>query len=343
MTCTLAALFAACVNAADQPVASPSADAGHVSTEASWPTDPAQAATLLRITLPGMQGWSLSAGPQTHTGEGLRDYLRGEADRFLMYDLRWVVSATLKSATEGSIAIDVFAFPDDMDAFGAFAQGRTEKTTSALIAAMSFWNGPQLHIWRGPLYVRLIPTQPSEKARAACSNLGEALFAALPSAPPLPPPLSLLPTANLRPCDTRFARRGVMGQPMLTNGITAIYDEDLPAYYLAPAGKRSGLPRTAEIKLVVLEGVDDADGERLYGELQRVLSLSPQANPVAGLGNAALYGRTAGNSRALLMRVRNYACAITGFDQYRAAEGLMRLLGSNVRIMLNARPVPPPE
>ena len=345
-----------------------------------WP-DTEETARLLNGIATTVPGSSVAAPPREYDRAHLAEGLGADAARYLDYDVRWAAVITYKSATPelGTIRLEVLSFGSDLDAFGSFALGRKESVTPALFENSSFWLGSELRIWRGPWYLRIVPSvtgetsapakakpaangapqggsnvasnvaatgsklattpkpTPAETARVACAKLAEALLAAVPDAPPAPALVGLLPEANLRPYSVKFARHSVLGQAALHDGLLAEYGEDLPAYYLPPPGQKRGFPRTGTMRLTLLEGADLEDARAMYAALQTALLGGDTATTVHGLGNEAVSFRSRENGKVLVFRVENYAAAISGYDRPRAAEGLARLLGTSIRIMLNAR------
>ena len=328
-----------------------------------WP-DAEETALLLTTVAAAVPGWSVVAPPRGYDKAHLAEGLGAEAALYLDYDLRWAAVVSYKSATPelGTIRLEVLSFGSDLDAFGAFALGRTESDTPALFENSGFWLGAELRVWRGPWYLRVVPSvtdesaaapfkpagkaaqpaqppkpTPAETVRVACAKFAEALLAAVPEAPPSPQPLTLLPDANLRAYSVKFARHNVLGQAALHDSLVAEYGEDLPAYYLPLPGQKRGFPRTGTIRLTLLEGADLDDARGMYVGLQIALLSGGTVTAVHGLGDEAVSFRSHAYGKTLVFRVRNYAGAISGYDRPRAAEGLARLLGTNIRIMLNAR------
>ena len=330
-----------------------------------WP-DAEATARLLTAVAAAVPGWSVSAASQAYDTAHLADGLGADAARLLDYDPRWAVVVTYKSAAPelGTVRLEVLSFGSDLDAFGAFALGRIESGTPALFENSGFWLGSELRIWRGPWYLRLVPSvgdvsaapkpaakhptkpptpaappqpTPAETVRVACAKFAETLLVAVPVAPPSPPLLTLLPEANLHQYSVKFVRHNVRGQAALHDGLSAEYGEDLPAYYLPPTGQTRGFPRTRTMRLTLLEGCDLDDAQAMYTALQTVLLGGGTAAPAHGLGDEAVTFGSRESGKTLVFRVRNYAGAISGYDRPRAAEGLARLLGTNIRIMLNSR------
>jgi hypothetical protein len=330
MTCFAVALFVATSCGAQAPP--PLAAAPGV-----WPDAP-QVVALLNTFSTEATGCAMEGAPRSYSKDNLWEYIDGEAERFLAYDYRWTVAATYHPAnSKAKIDLQVFAFGSDLDAFGAFAQDRNDTTPPALIQSEGFWAGNQLHVWRGPFYVRAAPSSTDAALRVPCFRLVEALFAPLPAPPARPRDLALLPVGDLLPRTVQFVRHDVLGQASLHNAVMATYVEDLPPVRLPRARStgRPDMPRTANIRLIVLVGASAPEAKQLFADLLAALAGSAHTTVVEELGDDAAYASTDRYGRILVMRVRNYAAAVIGFDRNRAAEGLLRLLGTNIRVMLN--------
>jgi len=263
------------------------------------------------------EGWSLSGAPVVWNPGNLRQRLGDEAATFLAYGYRWSVSATLLGpGLSRPLTVDVFDMTDDLGAFGVYTLNQSEKAVAAQILNASYWVGNQLHVWRGPLYLRLRPPSNDRVPRSVVYSVGLALAGSLPQPAPLPLLYRLMPEGNRVPLTMRYYRSNALGQPSLGEGMAAAY---------ADSGQR--------LTFLLLRSADPIGAERTYADVARWLKTAAEPRPLPDLGQQAELLRSPEHGLCYVMREGRYVAAALDVPNRELAEGLLRIAGTNIRIL----------
>jgi hypothetical protein len=293
---------------------------------ADTPTAP-QAAGWLRAAAAEVKDLKLKGDVALYTRDDLRKYIDGDADRHFAYHFQWTASSTWVPAAGGStVAADVYCYATSLDAFGAFSQDRDASLPAELVAIpgqttlSAYWAANQLHLWRGPLYLRVIPATFKDTAKPTVLALAAAVAAQLPAAGPDPALFKLPPTRDLIIESVKFQRANVLGRAELSDALLATYGRRKPD---------RTLQATAQMYLFDTAGADAA--QDTYGRLLKVVSAGQAPTPVAALGDAAVSGRDRRLGQYYLVRQGPCVTLLTQITSATDAEALLRELGRNIR------------
>ncbi|MEI6502189.1 MAG: DUF6599 family protein, partial [Armatimonadota bacterium] len=234
------------------------------------------------------------------------------------YDFQWSLTVRLMpTEPHQQIEARIFCMGEDLDAFGLFAHSRDAKTVPGQIAAQSFWAGNDFHIWRGVFYLRLVPASGDKLLRAAVIAAGEAIAAQVPLPDSLPAMMQLLPQVRNVPSTLRYQRQDALGQAALGDGLVDTYLED---------GDKLTLT------LALLRATSEEAATPLYCRLVGVLEGGEGAVPVPDLGRAATTFSSPQYGLCYVMREGRYVAVALGVHDRSTAEGLLRIVGTNIRI-----------
>jgi len=213
------ALLLACVWASAQP----------------WP-DAAGVAALIQ-SLGAVAGVGPQGPPVTYTRDNLKQYGGSNAERVLLYDYKWTVASAWRAAEPSvAIAADVYCFGSPLEALGAFSidrkagPGATEviAVPGQVSALSAYWSGTQLHVWRGPLYLRVVPASEQDGAKAPVLALASAILEKLPRPSADPAILGLLPERGLLVDTVKYHSKNALGLPFLRNSLAVTYGDRRP-------------------------------------------------------------------------------------------------------------------
>lgn len=300
--------------------------AGHAWAQ-EWPT-PAAANSLLRQAAAELSSFTLKPDLPTYTQRNLGEYIDGEAERHFAYNFQWAVASVFTDKRTGTnLAADLYCYDTPLDAFGAFSQDRDPNLPPDIIPLPGqtglsvFWRANQLHLWRGNVYLRIVPATLKDTARPAVLELAQAITAKLPTAPPPPSSFKLLPTRDLILESMKYQRRNVLGQASLSHALLASYGRRLPNRSLE-----------VSMQLALFETADQAAAAKVYAALQAFTATAGAPTAVGALGDAAFSVRDQRLGRAYVMRQSNYVALLTQVRDMATAEALLRELGKNVRV-----------
>ncbi len=164
-------------------------------------------------------GWTLSAEPEFFEADNLWEYIDGAAEEYLAYDFRQVATAIYQSS-DGKIVVDLYEMGEPINAFGIYSAGRTPQVKMQPLGLEGYVAGAELNFCQGPVYAHIASLKPKPELLPAVLQVGRAVSALMPPAPPLPQ-LRLLPKEGQIPQTQRFYLRDALGQAALRNAVAA--------------------------------------------------------------------------------------------------------------------------
>lgn len=301
--------------------------AGPVAAQ-EWPSA-TQTTALLQDIAARLDDFDLHGEVRTYTRENLRQYIKQEAERYFAYDYQWTVVGMFRDTrSEALITVDVFRFRDTMDAFGAATIDRDPAAPGEFVPLpgqrspiAAHFSGNRLHVWRGPLYVRIVPGAPGDGLKVAAMELGQAVTEGLPAVEREPAVFRLLPTRGLIVESLKFQRRDVLGQGLFESALLATYGRRLPDRKL-----------DVDMHMLLFDGQDPAGAQAVFSSLEGHLAGDGDVRPVAALGEAAFIVRHATHGPTHVMRQGRYVVMLRQVKRADAAEALLREIGKNIRL-----------
>lgn len=249
-------------------------------------------------------GWAPSNPPRVISSAQIDDYLDLDASHLQSYRLIALSVGQYESPDgKGWATVEIFRFPDNLGAFGAYSTRRTAVRSFLRIGDEAFEGQRGIYIWRGSRYIRIFGVSSANELQ----TLAATVTAPMPGATSKPHTLALLPDSW-----------------RVVNSETWRIDTGFDQPYLAPAF-------TADY---AVGGKDKAQGMIMMGESPDVAAKALEqfrelfvrggkvfdAIPDLGDENFRAEDRTFG--RAVVFRRQNYLVAFRGFG---GAEGLISL------------------
>jgi len=191
---------------------------------------------------PEVTGWKQSGEIQTFTPKTLYEYINGDADLYLMYDLQELKVTEYLNEKKASVIVDVYCHKTSTYAFGIYSQERLNNANIIDIGAQGYIEKNVLNFVSGPYYVKLNSYNTGAEdeeilltfAKKVAENLGEK--GGLPSI------LSSFPQEGKKNNSEKFISKNFLGYSFLHSAFTAEYEF-------------SG----TKFKLFVIEGADGND------------------------------------------------------------------------------------
>ncbi len=186
--------------------------------------------TALESLLPeagGAPALQLSSGPRFFDPGTLWEYIDGEAEYYLKYGFRRVVtSAYAFGESRVPLVIDVYEMESPRHAFGIYAAERSSEERFAPVGTEGYLGGRSLNFWKGPFYVKLSAGRASAITEEALLKLGAGIAGRIPDGHPEPGLLPYLPDKARVERSERYIPRDFLGLSFLTNAYRADYEGD---------------------------------------------------------------------------------------------------------------------
>ena len=293
----------------------------------TWPSA-SETAGLLREAVAALPGASLTGEIANYNASTLHAYLGDEATRYFAYDYQWTVASQVHLVQPPvTVSADVYRFGSDLDAFGAFSCGRdpspppqTVPLPGLVTPLTAYWSRGQLHIWRGPLYIRLVPAAADPGLAPSITDLAKAILSRLPEPQKDPPIFKIPPTRDLILESVKFQRRNVLGNKALSNALLASY------------GRRQPGKLVVSMELVLFEGRDAAAAQGTCQTLQGMLAPDGGEQQIATLGESCFALRHPDYGQLYVMRQSRYVALLRQVKDPQAAETVLRDLAKSARL-----------
>jgi hypothetical protein len=214
---------------------------------------------------PEVTGWKQSGEIQTFSPKTLFEYINGDADLYLMYDLQELKSAEYVNEKKASVIVDVYRHKTPTYAFGIYSQERLSNANIIDIGAQGYIEKNVLNFVSGPYYVKLNSYNTGAGDEEILLNFAKKISGNLGEKGALPSLLSSFPPEGRKNNSEKFISINFLGYAFLHSAFTADYEL---------SGKR--------FKLFVIEGADGNDcREMVQKYLQQ--TKSPEKSIAEGL------------------------------------------------------------
>lgn len=166
-------------------------------------------------------GWRLEHDPLVYPNEHLHRHLSSAAAYFRSYDVLDVTVGSYRAtAGNGFATIEIFRFPDFIQAFGAYSGRRKTVLAFLDLANEGFAAKHSLHLWRGPFYIRVTGGGSSPETY---QTLLRSVADRMPSAAGKPAVFNFLPETGRVANSELYSAESAFGQRFLAGSFSAQY------------------------------------------------------------------------------------------------------------------------
>jgi hypothetical protein len=212
------------------------------------------------FSFPEITGWKQSGEIQTFSPKTLFEYINGDADLYLMYDLQELKVTEYLNEKKASVIVDVYRHKTPTYAFGIYSQERLSNANIIDIGAQGYIEKNVLNFVSGPYYVKLNSYNTGAGDEEILLNFAKKVSENLGEKGRLPSILSSFPQEGKKNNSEKFISINFLGYAFLHSAFTADYEL---------SGKK--------FKLFVIEGADGNDcREMVQKYLQQ--TRSPEKN-----------------------------------------------------------------
>jgi hypothetical protein len=212
------------------------------------------------FSFPEITGWKQSGEIQTFSPKTLFEYINGDADLYLMYDLQELKVTEYLNEKKASVIVDVYRHKTPTYAFGIYSQERLSNANIIDIGAQGYIEKNVLNFVSGPYYVKLNSYNTGAGDEEILLNFAKKVSENLGEKGRLPSILSSFPQEGKKNNSEKFISINFLGYAFLHSAFTADYEL---------SGKK--------FKLFVIEGADGNDcREMIQKYLQQ--TRSPEKN-----------------------------------------------------------------
>ncbi|MCD6506056.1 hypothetical protein J7M22_05455 [Candidatus Poribacteria bacterium] len=171
-----------------------------------------------------LNGWS-SVKSSLYTPENLYEYIDGEAEAFLAFDFRSLLSTTYSRNGSGEITVDIYDMKSPKNAFGIYSSLRYGDLNYVDIGNQGFLTKDELDFWKGRFFVKVIDFTTDGSAEMI-PRFEKFIASKIPDPTTEEYLIRLLPKEGLVPNSAKFILKNMLGQSFLSNGFMAEYRID---------------------------------------------------------------------------------------------------------------------
>ncbi len=177
----------------------------------------------LAAFLPEVTGWRLAEPPETYTPDNLFDYIDGNAELYLSYGFRRLVSAMYvpeQGSEDEAIVVDVYDQGTPLGAFGLYSSMCRPGLTYGEVGCEAIVSPLQVRFWQDRYEVEI--NGADESQAELLEKFARSVSAKLPRCGEIPE-LKWLPEDGQVPHTLKYVADGFLGQDFLPGGFEAKY------------------------------------------------------------------------------------------------------------------------
>ena len=168
-------------------------------------------------------GWSRQGDARSFTAKNLWEYIDGAADLFLAYGFIRLETAQYAGdgGAERSITVDIYDMGAPVNAFGIYANEKSDDAKPFAAGAQGYVAGELLALWKGSYYVKvaMMDASDAEAARALATATAERLAGGT----EMPAEFGRIPEEGRIAGSERYVRKDALGHRALSNVVSADY------------------------------------------------------------------------------------------------------------------------
>ena len=213
---------------------------------------------------PEIAGWRQSGEVQTFSPKTLFEYINGDADLYLMYDLQELKVTEYLNEKKASVIVDVYRHKTPTHAFGIYSQERLPNANFINVGAQGYVEEEILNFIAGPYYVKITGYKIESGAQEVLLSFAKKVLENLGEKGTLPTLLNSFPRDGKVKNSEKFIAKNFLGYSFLHSAFTCDYElsgKKFKLFVIAPADKaecrniiQKYLAQTGKIEKNVAEG-----------------------------------------------------------------------------------------
>ena len=213
---------------------------------------------------PEIAGWRQSGEVQTFSPKTLFEYINGDADLYLVYDLQELKVTEYLNEKKASVIVDVYRHKTPTHAFGIYSQERLSNANFINVGAQGYVEEEILNFIAGPYYVKITGYKIESGAQEVLLSFAKKVLENLGEKGTLPTLLNSFPRDGKVKNSEKFIAKNFLGYSFLHSAFTCDYElsgKKFKLFVIAPADKaecrniiQKHLEQTGKIEKNVAEG-----------------------------------------------------------------------------------------
>lgn len=178
-------------------------------------------------------GWKTTSKPEFFEPETLWKYINGQAEMYLDYGFKLLVTMDYKSINGSSpVTIEIYRMESPDHSFGIYAAERSPDDHFIKIGIEGYLGEGVLNFWKGIYYVKLGSFKASPVTKEILQKFAEIIANKIRGSYSEPELFACFPQENRVKMSERFIPKNFLGQPFLKNGYRVEYKKGESSYQL---------------------------------------------------------------------------------------------------------------
>ncbi len=151
-----------------------------------------------------ISGWEKSSTEGFYTPENLYEYINGNAELFISYDFRNMITLIYNKDDSDEITVDIFDMGKLANAYGVFSHSRENEDRFISDEVESEYGGGLLTFWKGQYYISILAYPETEEIKMVVKQIAKRISEMIPGQSIKPVIVSQLPPDDLAPFSIRY-------------------------------------------------------------------------------------------------------------------------------------------
>lgn len=170
-----------------------------------------------------MTGWKWENEPQYYYPDDLFEYINGNADLYIAYDFRALVTVTFINENDLSLVVDIYDMETPLNAFGIYSNYRSPESHFQSIGTEAIVSEYHTRFYQGSYVIDLNASDATEDLSEFMTKTAEEISKRITDSKEPPEIIALLPTAHLINKTPKYISEGLLGHQFFPRGLEAKY------------------------------------------------------------------------------------------------------------------------
>ncbi len=148
--------------------------------------------------------WKKSEQAKYYSQKNLSEYIDGNAELFISYNFKNLLTLSYKNEKENEITVDIFDMGNSRNAYGVFSNGREKEDGFISAEIGSEYGGGLLTFWKGRYYVSILAYPETKETKKTIREIAKNLVDNMKGENIKPELVRSLPKKNLAPYSIKY-------------------------------------------------------------------------------------------------------------------------------------------
>lgn len=270
----------------------------------------------LRTLLPKdmeVMGQRDSSSPEFFDPENLWRYINGQAEMYLDYGFKLLVTSNYTSMdSSSSMTIEIYQMQSPNHAFGIYAAERSPNDNFIKMGVQGYLEENVLNFWKGLYYVKLSSSQSPSDAKKTLMELASVIANKIMGNYSEPELFACFPENNKVKMSERFIPNKFLGQPFLKNGY------------------RVGYKRRSSYQVFLVENDSREQAEEAFGKYRSFLKSQNEKISNIKKGDYQLFS-TKGEKGKAIFQYKLFVGGVLNSENLSEATGIIEEIVDKVK------------